>query len=299
MREAHLRDFIAVIETGSVRGAARRLRLTQSAVSRNLTALEKSFGVQLLVRSAHGVEPTEYGRAVLRRARAVDSELRKMHEEIRTLSGSQSALVGFGISAAAEALLLAPTVLEVRKQLPDTLLSIVGGPFRTTIAALREGRVDFAIGSVPAALETADLAKERLFSTDLVIVARHGHPAARSTKLSELCGYEWMVGSRISDNEPSLVALFEERQLPPPRYAVQRESSHGLLYLLLGTDMLAVSSVAAIAPFCRHGLAGIIPIDAKIPPVVHYLIKLAGRPLTPAAAIVAAEFRKASRKHRH
>src|SRR6185437_4701858 len=141
MREAHLRDFIAVIETGSVRGAARRLRLTQSAVSRNLTALEKSFGVQLLVRSAHGVEPTEYGRAVLRRARAVDSELRKMHEEVRTLSGSQSALVGFGISAAAEALLLAPTVLEVRKQLPDTLLNIVGGHFGTTIAALREGRV--------------------------------------------------------------------------------------------------------------------------------------------------------------
>jgi hypothetical protein len=40
MREAHLRDFIAVIETGSVRAAAKRLNLTQGAISRNLTTLD-------------------------------------------------------------------------------------------------------------------------------------------------------------------------------------------------------------------------------------------------------------------
>ena len=299
MREAHLRDFIAVIETGSVRGAAKRLNLTQSAVSRNLTALERSFGVQLLVRSAHGVEPTEYGRAVLRRARAVDSELRKMQEEIRTLAGGQSARVSFGISAAAEAMLLAATVSQVRKHLPDTLLSIVGGHFGTTIGALREGRVDFVIGSVPPTLEAGDFSKERLLTTELVIVARHGHPAARCTELAALSGYEWVVGSRISDAEPPLAALFRERQLSPPRYAVQRESSNGLIHLLLGTDMLGVASVASVAPFCRHGLLRIIPVEAKIPSVTHYLITLAGRPLTSAAAIVAGEFRKVSRKHRH
>lgn len=299
MREAHLRDFIAVIETGSVRAAAKRLSLTQSAVSRNLTALERSFGVQLLVRSAHGVEPTEYGRAVLRRARAVDSELRKMHEEIRTLSGGQSARVSFGISAGAEAALLAPTVIEVRKLLPDTLLSIVGGHFGITITALREGRVDFVIGSVPPTLEATDFSKERLLTTDLAIIARPGHPAVRCRNLVDLCPYEWVLGSRISDSEPTVAALFREQQLPQPRYAVQRESSYGLLHLLLGTDMLAVTSVAAAALFVRHGLLRIIPVDVKIPPSSHYLIKLAGRPLTSAAAIVAAEFVKASRKHRH
>ena len=298
MREAHLRDFIAVIEAGSVRGAAKRLNLTQSAVSRNLTALERSFGVQLLVRSAHGVEPTEYGRAVLRRARVVDSELRKMHEEIRALAGGQSARVSFGISAAAEAMLLAPTVLAVRKHLPDTLLSIVGGHFGTTIAALREGRVDFVIGSVPPTLEAGDFSKERLFSSELVIVGRHGHPAIRCTNLAGLCAYEWILGSRVSDVEPTVAKLFRDCQLPPPKYPVQRESSNGLVHLLLGTEMLAVTSIASVAPFCRHGLLRIIPVEVKVPPVTHYLIKLAGRPLTSAAAIVAAEFRKVSRKQR-
>jgi DNA-binding transcriptional LysR family regulator len=221
-----------------------------------------------------------------------------MHDEIRTLSGGQSARVSFGISAAAEAMLLAPTVLEVRKHLPDTLLSIVGGHFGTTIAALREGRVDFVIGSVPPALEAGDFSKERLLTTDLVIVARHGHPAVRCTDLADLCAYEWVLGSRVSDVEPTVAALFRERQLPPPTYAVQRESSNGLVHLLLGTDMLAVTSVASVAPFCRHGLLRIIPVEAKIAPITHHLITLTGRPLTSAAAIVAAEFRKVSRKHR-
>jgi DNA-binding transcriptional LysR family regulator len=228
----------------------------------------------------------------------VDSELRKMQEDIRTMSGGHSARVSFGISAAAEAVLLAPTVIQVRKRLPDTLLSIVGGHFGTTAAALREGRVDFVIGSVPATLDAGDLDKERLLSTDLVIVAREGHPAARSTKLADLCAYEWLIGSRISDAEPPIVELFESHGLPPPRFAVQRESSHGLLYLLLGTDMLAVSSAAAAAPFCRYGILRIIPIDANLPPSIHYLIKLAGRPLTAAATVVAEEFRKTSRKLR-
>jgi len=299
MREAHLRDFIAVIETGSVRAAAKRLNLTQGAVSRNLTALERSFGVSLLIRSAHGVEPTEFGRALLRRARAVDSELRKMREDIDALLGGYSARVSVGLSAAAEALLLAPTVVQVRKQLPNTLLSIVGGHFGTTVSALREGRVDFVIGSVPAALDATDLSKERLLSTDLVIIARNGHPAAGCTDLADLCPYEWVLGSRVTDAEPPVASLFRERKLPAPKYAVQRESSNGLLHVLLGTDMLAVSSIASTRPFCRHGMLRIIPIEARIPPAVHYLIKLSGRPLTSAAGIVAAEFRKTSRKHRH
>ena len=80
VREAHLRDLIAVIETGSVRSAARKLGLAQAAVSKNLTALEKSLGVPLLVRSARGVEPTEFGRIVLRRARVIDAELRHLQE---------------------------------------------------------------------------------------------------------------------------------------------------------------------------------------------------------------------------
>lgn len=298
MREAHLRDFIAVIETGSVRAAAKRLNLTQGAISRNLTALERSFGVSLLLRSAHGVEPTEFGRVVLRRARVVDSELRKMQEDIDALSGGHTGVVSVGISATVEALLLTRVVSQVRKQLPNTLLSIVGGPFGTTVAALREGKVDFAIGTLPSGLEAADLERERLLSTDLVIVARQGHPATGSTDLADLLPYDWVLGARVADAEPAVAAAFQERGLPEPKYAVQRDSSSALLHLLLESDMVAVASIPTIDTFCRHGMLIVLPIAVKFPPMVQYLIKLTGRQLTSAASTVAAEFRRASRKYR-
>jgi DNA-binding transcriptional LysR family regulator len=298
MREAHLRDFIAVIDTGSVRAAAKRLNLTQGAISRNLTALERSLGVSLLLRSSHGVEPTEIGRAVLRRARVVDSELRKMQEDIDALSGGHTSVVSIGISATAESLLLSRAVRQARKLLPQTLLSITGGPFPTALAALREGRVDFAIVSVLTSLDSVDLDTERLMSTDLVIVARQGHPAMGHTDLADLGPYEWVLGTRIADAEPAIASVFRERGLAPPKYAVQRDSSSALLHLLLDTDMLAVASIPTVDTFCRYGMLSIIPIEVKFPPMVQYLIKLTGRPLTAAAGIVAAEFRKASRKYR-
>ena len=182
--------------------------------------------------------------------------------------------------------------------MPNTLLGIVDGPFATTVAALREGRADFAIGSVPPTLEAADLEKERLLSTDLVIVARQGHPATGSTNLADLCPYEWVVGARVADAEPAVASLFQERGLAQPRYAVQRDSSSALLHLLLESDMVAVASIPTVDTFCRYGMLSIIPTDVKLSPMIQYLIKLARRPLTTAASIVAAEFRKASRKYR-
>jgi hypothetical protein len=71
-----------------------------------------------------------------------------------------------------------------------------------------------------------------------------------------------------------------------------------LLHLLLETDMVAVASIPTVDTFCRYGMLSIIPIEVKFPQMVQYLIKLAGRPLTSAAGIVAAEFRKSSRKFR-
>jgi DNA-binding transcriptional LysR family regulator len=251
-----------------------------------------------LVRSAHGVEPTEYGRVVLRRARAVDSEMRKMQEDIEAMSGGRSGVVTAGISPTAEALLLARTVTQVRKLLPEMMLSTIGGSFESTVAALREGRIDFAISSIPASLEAADLEKERLLSTDLVLVARHDHPAGGCTELADLCSYQWILGARSAEAEPGVELLFEERGLPRPRYAVQRDSFNALLHLLLETDMVAVASVPTVDTFCRHGMLRIIPVAVKFPPIVQHLIKLSGRPLTSAANLVATEFRKASRRHR-
>jgi len=299
MREAHLRDFVAVVEAGSVRAAARQIGLTQGAVSKNLSALEREFGVPLLVRSRQGVEPTDYGRILLRRARLVQGELRKAQEEIAALSGDKSGAVSVGLSSTAEWLLASHAIRRFRGERPDVLVSIQGGSATTLAGALREGRLDFAIVPIGGPrLGNVDLRVERLLSADMAIVARRDHPCAKARRLAELAPYEWVLGARPGDTEPAIAGLFAQARMPVPRFAIQRDSFSALVFLLMKSDYLAVTSLPPISPFCEAGMLTVVPVAVELPPMVQYLVTSAVRPLAPNAQSLANEFRRASRSQR-
>jgi DNA-binding transcriptional LysR family regulator len=297
MREAHLRDFIAVADTGSLRGAARHLKLTQGAVSKNLLALEREFGVPLLVRSTHGVELTEFGRILLRRARLADVELRKAQDEIAELTGHHHGTVSVGMSSTAEALLAAPAIQRFRESYPGAVVNLRGGTAATIISLLREGRIDFAVSPVSRPVLGSDLRAERLLSADFVVVARDGHPKAGATDIAELKDCEWVHGSRPGELDPVVIGVFRKAQLPPPAFAVQRDSFSALIFLLLQSDYVALAGATAVTPFCRPGLLTQMPLRTGAVSV-QSLLTPATRPLTPQAQLLASEIRRAARGHR-
>jgi len=295
MREAHLRDFVAVVESGSVRGAARRLGLSQGAVSKNLAALERDLGVALLVRSAHGAEPTEFGKVLLRRARLASLELRKAAEEIATLAGHAHGTVRVGLSSTAEALLAAQAVRRYRDRHPGSVVQIRGGTASTLVSLIREGSIDFAVAPVERSALGPDLHAERLFSTDFVVVARHDHPLADATDIARLAQCEWVHGARPGTLDPMIVAAFRRAGLPAPSFAVQRDSFGALLFLLLQTDYLALATEPTIAPFCGPGLLTRIPLAQRPGVSVQSLVTPASRPLSPRSQVLADEFRRLAR----
>jgi len=297
VRNAHLRDLIAVVETGSVRSAARKLGLAQAAVSKNLTALEKSVGVPLLVRSVRGVEPTEFGRIVLRRARVVEAELRNLNEEIKRFSGERHNLITVGLSATAEAMLLSEAVARFRESMPDAQISVLGGRSSSTIAALREAKIDFAVGPLPTDQSLTDLHTEQLCSSDLGIFVRADHPAAEARDLASLVSYGWLYSVRQS-GEPAIVSLMRKHGLPEPTLVAHCDSSSALVDMLLQSDYVALNSVGALEPLRQRGLLKKLDIDLDLPSAVQYLMTPTKRPLTASAAALAAEFRRASRRLR-
>src|SRR6185295_5977905 len=76
MKLHDLHVLMAVVEAGSMNKAALLLHTTQPAVSRSVTELERTMGVRLLDRNSRGVEPTEYGQALLAGGTAMFDELR-------------------------------------------------------------------------------------------------------------------------------------------------------------------------------------------------------------------------------
>src|ERR1700688_1394004 len=90
-RLAAMAAFVRVIESGSFSGAAKQLHLDQPAVSKVVAQLEDRLGVRLLLRSTHGLTPTEPGRNFYERAKRAIEEAEEAELSART---SASALSG-------------------------------------------------------------------------------------------------------------------------------------------------------------------------------------------------------------
>jgi DNA-binding transcriptional LysR family regulator len=83
--------FVGVIETGSFSGAGRRLKVGQPSISKTIAQLEERLGVRLLIRSTHGLTPTEAGRGFYERAKR---SLEEAEEADRAARGAAAALSG-------------------------------------------------------------------------------------------------------------------------------------------------------------------------------------------------------------
>src|ERR1700754_3916082 len=86
MKLHDLHVLMAVVQAGSMNKAAALLNTTQPAISRSIADLEHAIGVRLLDRNRRGVEPTEYGRALLDGGAAMFDNLRQAVKKIEFLA---------------------------------------------------------------------------------------------------------------------------------------------------------------------------------------------------------------------
>src|SRR5216684_4094101 len=84
LQDVHV--LMAVVQAGSMRKAAQQLNTSQPNISKSIADLEQALGVRLLDRQRQGVEPTEYGRALLDCGIAVFDELRQGVKNIEFLA---------------------------------------------------------------------------------------------------------------------------------------------------------------------------------------------------------------------
>ncbi|MDB6009458.1 MAG: transcriptional regulator [Gammaproteobacteria bacterium] len=90
-RFASMEAFVRVIDTGSFSGAARQLRVGQPAISKTIAQLEERLGVRLLLRSTHGLTPTEAGQSFYERAKR---SIEEADEADQVARGAGAALSG-------------------------------------------------------------------------------------------------------------------------------------------------------------------------------------------------------------
>jgi LysR family transcriptional regulator of abg operon len=282
MRINQIRDFVAVVQAGSLRAAARHVGVSQPSITKSIRQLEAELHVQLLQRNARGAVPTPAGRAFLTRARVVQAELRKASDDLQSYRGGAQGRVAFGVAPQHCMLLVPQAVREFQRLYPDAAVRIIEGVTTALAPLVRDETLDFAVGMklVPPG---EDLRFRPLFRPRLVVAGRKGHPLAAVRSLAELSDAKWLMYYPMGVGA-MLEKAFAAAGAPMPRGIVQCESFATALGLLAGTDTLGLLIPQILAePFGRSQLQR-IAIRETLPAPVVGLYWRKDAPLTPAAA---------------
>ncbi len=211
--------FIAVVEARSIAEAARRLSLTQPAVSKSIHELEATLGVPLFERDSRGIQPTGYAQVLYRRALVIFGEIRLAGEEITQLASSGTGKVALGTMPVAAAGLSALAVTDLVQAYPGISVSITEGDHDALTEALRNRQLDLVVGRLPADTNSEEFTTELLYHDQLCVAAHHSHPLAqrRSVTLEEIAREYCIVPKEHSLAYQQLARVFFDRKLRLPQ----------------------------------------------------------------------------------
>ncbi|HSV78254.1 MAG TPA: LysR substrate-binding domain-containing protein [Ramlibacter sp.] len=294
MKLNQLKMALAVADKGSVRGAARDLAVSQSALTQSLGELERELGAPLFERRVRGMSPTPVGQIFLRRAAVITSEEKRAREEVAYYLGSDQGDVGVGLSVVAHMVLLPMALPLFQQRFADVRLRIVEAPFPIIEARLRDGSMDFYIGPAPALPPGPEFTVEKLFDNTRAVFVRRGHPLAQAGSLAELAGAKWVTTGITDKAEAELAELFARHGEPAPRLLVQAESMLTLLTTLMASDAVAMTLRQYEEFPLTRGALQRIPVREVLPAPPIVAIRRAALPLPPAADYFCDMFRRAS-----
>jgi len=224
---------------GTIRAAASSLSFTPSAVSQQLSALERELGIELLERRGRSVQLTPAARALVERTEQILVQLAEAEDEARTIASGTATPLRVASFPSAAATILADAVrengLEVHIMEADPQLGL---------ARLRGGEVDLAIlweyDFVPieagAGIELVALLDDPI---QVVLPATHPSAAAPALELDSLAGQAWVDSTTLSSCHPFLRRVCNAAGFEP-RIAAETNDHRALHHLVASGVGLAL-----------------------------------------------------------
>ena len=287
MRLSQIRDFVAVVESGGIRAAARKLGVSQPAITRSVRSLEAELHARLFRRTPTGVVPTQPGRALFARARAAQAELRKAEEEVDQLGQTEGA-VAFGVSPTS-AMIAPEAISRFRQQFPQTRIRIAEGLPQLLIPMVRDETLDFAVCRRAIVKLDSGLAFRPLLRNDFAVVARKGHPLENASSLAQLVDASWISLLPLDAPDGPFVSAFSATGLSVPKQVIQCESYNTAIGLIAKTDMLGFLSRQLLPDSILGDFLREIPVAEPLPSFAVGMFTRTGTPLTQVAAAMAKE----------
>lgn len=280
-RRLKLRDFdtlLAVAEHGSMAKAAARLSVSQPTISKSIADLEHTLGVRVFDRTSQGVEPTQYGHALLKWAVVMFDDVKQAVEEIEFLADPSIGTLRIGASEPMLGGFLGAVVARLHERYPRITFEISQPPsFAQQRRDLIERRCDLTLGRVMTSDSEQEFTTEFLFEEPGSVVAGPQNPLHRRSKLTlmQLLDEPWTMPRPDSAVGNYLTEAFRVAGLPLPHNVVICGSIQMHQALLANGPFLAIFPRSLLRFGSKHFNVKVLPVKlpGRPPPVGITVLK--------------------------
>lgn len=288
-RRLKLRDlniFLVVASERSMSKAAVALAVSQPAISKAIADMEYTLGAPLLDRNPHGVEPTLYGRALIKRSVAVFDELRHSVKDIESLLDPTTGEARIGCTEPLAAGVVPDVVEALTRRHPRISFQVTEAGFNTLQRELRDRSIELMIGRAPAPVSDEDMVSEVLFEDRLLVVAGSSNKWTRRKKFNfaDLLSEPWVLPHPGSIGASLVSEAFRSAGLEPP-HGVCSSSMAFNIYVLAAGRFLCLLPESMVRFSAKHLPLRVLPVDLPLRLRPLLIVTLKNRTLGPAARL--------------
>lgn len=263
----HLRTLLAVLETGSLSGAGRKLGYTTSAVSQQIAALERSLDVKLFERGPRNVWPTHASEQVGRLAAKMLSQLDEFEQAMGQVAGADRGRLRLCAFSTAGAQLLPRALARLVTRFSQAEFSLQEEGRSAAVAdAVQASRSDLGLvceyEGVPESWP-AELAVYPILDEEVVVLAGRlrEHPLPAVVRLTELANETW-VANRIESAGRENLELWCTQAGFEPRVAYETDDfdvMRGIVRGNLGIALVPALALGTDGSITMHRIEGVRP----------------------------------------
>ncbi len=276
LRLKDLHTLQTVAEVGSMAKASEHLALSQPAISKAVSEMERILSVPLLDRSARGVELTEFGRLLVERARVIFDEIREGVSDIEHLSDPTRGTVRIGATEPVTGI-VSQIISRLARKYPRISHDVMISDLDTLLGALRERTRDVVVTRWTPPPEADDLAVQELFKSPLAVMAARDHPLLQRKKLrvGDLMEEKWTLAPSGSFLGRVVVDLFHRRKLPlPPTIATSMSVNMRLSLVASGGFLTVLPRLMLRYPSHKAWLRALdVDLSDSSQPIVYITLK--------------------------
>jgi DNA-binding transcriptional LysR family regulator len=282
-----LHVLMTVVQAGSMRKAAERLNTVQPSISRSIADLEHALGVRLLDRHRQGVEPTEYGRALLDCGVSVFDELRQGMKKIEFLADPASGEVRIGNALTGAASFVAAVIDRLSRRYPRIIFHLVPAGMDTLHRELSARNIDVLIARTSGRFTDEQFGYEVLYDDSYVVLVGAQNPWARRRRieLAELVNEPWVLPTPESLVGLVAIEAFRACGLDYPRATVFTDFAEPRISLLTAGRFLTISPASILKFPSRRPDLKVLPVELPKARVPVGIVTVKNRTLSPVAKL--------------